>query len=56
MFNNIKKKIQLAKTWAIILWIILIALIINSIYLTYKVIELDRKVNFETETLNNLNR
>ena len=39
--KDIKKKIKLAKLWAIIFAIIFIALIINSICLTYKVIKLE---------------
>lgn len=54
MFNKIKKKIKLAKTWAIILWIILIILIINNIYLTYKVMEFNSILNNWTETRNNI--
>jgi len=39
--KDIKKKIKLAKIWAIIFAIIFIALIANSICLTYKVIKLE---------------
>lgn len=55
MFNKIKEikqKIKFAKIWVIIVWLLFIALIINSIYLTCKVIELDRKVKYNDFTNN----
>lgn len=45
MFKNIKKKIKLAKLWAIIFWIVFLLLILNSICLTYKVHKLE-KMNY----------
>lgn len=41
--KEIKSKIKLAKIWVIILWIIFVALIINSICLTYKVHKLEKQ-------------
>lgn len=37
MFNNIKKKIKLAKIWAIIFAVIFVILIISNIYLLVEV-------------------
>ena len=42
--KEIKKKIKLAKIWAIIFGIIFLALIVNSICLTYKVHNLETKI------------
>ncbi len=42
--KEIKRKIKLAKIWAIIFWIIFTLLIINNIYLTYKVHNLETKI------------
>lgn len=42
--KNIKKKIKLAKVWVIIFAIIFIALIANSICLTYKIIQLENQI------------
>jgi len=42
--KEIKKKIKLAKIWAIIFAIIFVLLIINSICLTYKVHNLETQI------------
>ncbi len=47
MFNKIKeikRKIKLAKIWAIIFAVIFIILVLNNIYLTYKVISLQNQI------------
>ena len=44
MFKKLKKKIKLAKVWGVIFSVIFLALIINSICLTYKVIQLETKI------------
>ena len=40
MFNGIKKKIKLAKIWAIIFAVIFVSLIISNIYLLVEVSQL----------------
>ena len=42
--KEIKKKIKLAKIWAIIFWIIFVLLIVNNIYNTYKINNLETKI------------
>jgi hypothetical protein len=42
--KDLKKKIKLAKIWAIIISIIFLLLIINSICLTYKVHKLENQI------------
>ena len=42
--KNIKKKIKLAKIWAVVFALIFIALIVNSICLTYKVVKLENRI------------
>ena len=42
--KELKKKIKLAKIWVIIFGLIFISLIVNSIYLTYKVHNLQTEI------------
>jgi len=44
MFKKLRNKIKLAKIWALIFSIIFLALIINSICLTYKVNQLNKQI------------
>lgn len=44
MFKKLRNKIKLAKIWALIFSIIFLVLIINSIYLTYKVYQLNNQI------------
>jgi len=44
--KEIKKKIKTAKIWAVIFWIIFLALIVNSVCLTYKVHKLEKQNHF----------
>lgn len=53
MFQKIKNKIKLAKIWAIIFALIFLALIINSICLTYKVIQLEKQSYSQFDNNNN---
>ncbi len=45
MFKKIKRKIKLVKIWVIIFWITFFALILSSIYLNYKVIQLEKNIS-----------
>ena len=53
MFKKLKKKIKLAKVWVVIFSVIFLALIVNSICLTYKVIQLEKQNNIQSEYTNN---
>ena len=53
--KDIKKKIRLAKVWAIIFGIIFLGLVINSICLTYKVHKLSKNSNHICEKYNDHN-
>ena len=52
MFKKLKKKIKLAKVWIAIFSVIFLALIVNSICLTYKVIQLEKQNNIQNEYTN----
>jgi len=44
MFKKLRNKIKLAKIWALIFSIIFLALIINNLYLTYNVYQLNKQI------------
>ncbi len=48
--KDIKQKIKFAKIGAIIFWIIFLALIVNSVYLTVKLHKLQKKIHRTSST------